>query len=402
MLGPQYAALLPGTGECEQSGEGEPMITADTVNRIIQFQGDGLPVVSLYVPIDPGISQSDVHSRVTSLVDQIDGLAKDRDLQHEPRLSLRGDIDRIKERMSEEVWQPKGLAVFSCSGRGLYEEVSLPRAVHGRIVVDGAAFVRPMLAILDEYHRGCVVVVDKEWARAWELYDDEMRELTRFKDRLGKFDNYAGGDPDRIRNELSKRHYRRVVQVLDEVFRTERYDLLVIGGHDFEIPAFLEFLPRELRDRFAGSFSIDPPTATAAEVHTGADTILRRYESDQEQKTVAEVLDRAAAGGLAAVGFPACLWAGSVAAVQTLLVQEGVTAAGVVCDDSGWLALDGDTCPICGKPTRHTPDVIDELVQTVIDEGGSIEHVEGDTPLREHAVAATLRFPLPPANTAGP
>jgi peptide subunit release factor 1 (eRF1) len=376
------------------------MITAETVHRIIQFQGDGIPVVSLYVAIDPGISQSDVHTRVTSLVDQIDGLAKDRDIQHEPRLSLRGDIEQIRERMREEVWQPKGLAVFSCNGRGFYEEVPLPRAVRSQIVVDESALVRPMLAVLDEYHRSCVVVVDKEWARAWELYQDEMRELARFKDRLGKFDNYAGGDLARIRDEQSKRHYRRVVQVLDELFRTERYDLLIVGGHDVELPAFLQFLPRDLRDRLAGSFSIDPPTATAAEVRAGADAVLQGYESDQQQKDVAEVLDRAAAGGLAAVGVPACLWAASVAAIQTLLVQEGMTAAGVVCDDSAWLALAGDTCPLCGKPTRHSPDVIDELVQAVIDEGGSIEHVEADTPLAEHGVAAALRFPLPPANAA--
>jgi len=372
------------------------MITAETVNRIVQFQADGLPVVSLYVPIDPGMSQSGVHSRVTSLVDQIDGLAQERDLPHEPRLSLRGDIARIRERMAEEAWQPKGLAVFSCSGRGLYEEVTLSRAVRDRIVVADAPFVLPMLAVLDEYHRTCVVIIDKEWAAAWELYQDEMRELTRFKDRLGKFDDYAGGNLDRIREELTKRHYRRTAQVLGELFRTERYELLIVGGHDFEIPAFLGFLNRDLQDRFAGSFSIDPPTATAAEIRAGADAILQRYEDDQEQKAVAEILDRAAAGGLAAVGVPACLWAGSVAAVQTLLVQEGVAVAGVVCDDSRWLAVAGDTCPLCGKPTRHTADVVDELVQAVIDEGGSIEHVESDTPLAEYTVAAALRFPLPP------
>jgi peptide subunit release factor 1 (eRF1) len=378
------------------------MITAETVNRIIQHQGDGLPVVSLYVAIDPGVSQSYVHSHVTSLLDQIDGIAKDRDLGHEPRLSLRDDIERIKARMSEEVWPPKGMAVFSCGGRGFYEEVSLPRAVRDRILIDDAAFVRPMLAVLDEYHRTCVVLVDKEWARAFEVYQDEMQELTTFKDRLGKFDNYAGGDVDRIRNEQSKRHYRRVVQVLDELFRTQRYDLLVVGGHDFEIPAFLEFLPRDLRDRLAGSFPIDPPTASTAQIRAGADAVLQRYESDQERQAVAEVLDRAAAGGLAAVGIAACLWAGSVAAIQTLLVQEGVTAPGVVCDDSGWLALAGDTCPLSGKPTRPTSDVIDDLVQAVIDEGGAIEHVEAETPLQQHTLAATLRFPLPPENPATP
>jgi hypothetical protein len=40
--------------------------------------------------------------------------------------------------------------------------------------------------------------------------------------------------------------------------------------------------------------------------------------------------------------------------------------------------------------------VLEELVQTVIDEGGSIEHVVNDTELKEHLVAAELRFPLPP------
>ena len=47
-----------------------------------------------------------VTTEESSLLDQIDGLAKDRDLQHEPRLSLRGDIERIGERMRQEAWQP--------------------------------------------------------------------------------------------------------------------------------------------------------------------------------------------------------------------------------------------------------------------------------------------------------
>jgi peptide chain release factor subunit 1 len=40
--------------------------------------------------------------------------------------------------------------------------------------------------------------------------------------------------------------------------------------------------------------------------------------------------------------------------------------------------------------------VIDELVERVIDEGGSIEHVEVDTALESHLVGAMLRFALPP------
>jgi peptide chain release factor subunit 1 len=61
------------------------------------------------------------------------------------------------------------------------------------------------------------------------------------------------------------------------------------------------------------------------------------------------------------------------------------------------MALEGEDCPQCGHQLRHTVDVIDELVQKVIDEGGSIVNVTVPTDLTNHTVAAALRFPLPPA-----
>ena len=50
---------------------------------------------------------------------------------------------------------------------------------------------------------------------------------------------------------------------------------------------------------------------------------------------------------------------------------------------------------MCGQPTRKAPDVIDEMSATVVDTGGHVEHVYVDTPLEQHVVAASLRFPVP-------
>src|SRR5262245_6680392 len=104
-----------------------PMITAQTVDRVVRFQGAGLPVLSLYAAIDPGSSRREIRSQVVSLLDQADSLISDSSAGHPQRLSLRTDIERIRERLSEETWPPGGIALFSCSGRSLYEEVSLPR-----------------------------------------------------------------------------------------------------------------------------------------------------------------------------------------------------------------------------------------------------------------------------------
>ncbi|HWX97137.1 MAG TPA: hypothetical protein VNZ01_09840, partial [Solirubrobacteraceae bacterium] len=97
------------------------------------------------------------------------------------------------------------------------------------------------------------------------------------------------------------------------------------------------------------------------------------------------------------VGLESCLWAGSLRAVQALFVEAGASSPGVVCDESRWLGLTGETCPVSGGETRRVPDVIDELVEAVIDGGGSIHHVPADAGLGTSLVAASLHFQLPPA-----
>jgi peptide subunit release factor 1 (eRF1) len=329
-------------------------------------------------------------------------LAKDQDhtLEHDARLSIRGDLERIIEASTEERWKQGMTAVFCCSGRDFFEEVSLPRTLRDRVVVDTTPWVRPMLAILDEYHRMCVVVVDEASAEVWKLYLNEIRQLRRLRDPVLRKPNFAYGMQEhKVRHkaeELTKRHYRRVVTMLDDLYRAEGFDLLAVGGHPHEVSAFTEVLLRPLRERLAGTFSIDARTATPADVQREAESIMDRYERDGERRLVAEIVEAVAERRRAALGLDDCLWAGTLAAIDRLAVQEGASVPGVVCDRSGWLALSGETCPLCGEPTRPTGDVIDDLVEAVIDDGGSVEHVATDTDLRTHVAGALLRFPLPP------
>jgi peptide subunit release factor 1 (eRF1) len=369
------------------------MITAELVNRIVAFRGNGLPVISLYtrVPTNPRERTASILSEVDSQLHQIRPMSEDHTLSHDVMMSVRGDIDRIEEVAQEKRWTPGAVALFSCSGRGFFEAVQLPRGVPDRLMVDETPWVRPMLAVLDEYHRSCVVVVDREIARIFELYQDEMREI----DKLSR--SMDPGRNDNKLEELTKKHFRQVVTKLDERYRNDGFELLIVGGYQTELPRFLDFLTHELRPLVAGTFPIDEyAKSSPAEIKQKATAVVDRYERAEEERMVADAVEKSAAGGLAALGLPLCLWAGSVAAVDCLLVQEAVLVPGVVCDRDRWMALSGESCPLCGGPVRAAPDVVYELVQFVMDEGGSVEHVSADTVLKEHTVAATLRFPLPP------
>jgi peptide chain release factor subunit 1 len=178
--------------------------------------------------------------------------------------------------------------------------------------------------------------------------------------------------------------------------RSDGYDILVVGGHEFELGEFFRFLPHELRGRVAGTFSADLIATPVAEIQTSAGGVMRRYQHEQDLRLVAHVLELAAAGGLAAVGPEDCLWAGNMSANDTLLVRDGATLVGVACDESRWLAASGDICPVCGKPTRYAPDVLDELAAAAIEIGGSARQIAADLMPDQYPTAAQLRFPPPP------
>lgn len=84
------------------------MITAETIGRIVRFNGDGLPVVSLYSPVGAGAGRRDVQARVSSLLHQIRPLAKHGSLGHEARMSLRTDIERMEKALAEGALAARG------------------------------------------------------------------------------------------------------------------------------------------------------------------------------------------------------------------------------------------------------------------------------------------------------
>jgi peptide subunit release factor 1 (eRF1) len=380
------------------------MITAETLNGIARFQADGLPVVSLYCRVDPGQSQREVRARVDSLLDQIRPLARDRDFDHRHRLSVRADIKRTKDAMGSERWPPGTIAIFSCSGRDLYAEIPLPRRVSEQVMVDATPLTRPLLAVLGGYCRACVLLLDRESSRIWEMYQDEMREVETVTDPLHKAGNTETRPEDRIQNrvdEQTKRHFRRVAGVIDQLLRNDGYDVLVAGGREPELPEFLRLLPHDLRDRVAGTFPADPAASPEAEIRGSAEDIVRQHQRGQDERLVDQVLELAATDGPAAIGLQECLWAGSMSAIETLLVRDGAAVPGVVCDRSRWLAASGELCPVCGSHTRPTPDVLNELAAVVMGTGGSARQVAADLMSDEHLAAAKLRFAPPSSNQAG-
>lgn len=379
----------------------DELLSAERLERILSFHGGALPVVSSYiaVPATPGDAHRVAMTKADSLLHEVRTRQDDRNLEHDARLSLREDIENIEAAVDLIANMPETLAIISCSRAGMLEVVRLPREVRDRVVIDERPWVRPMVAVLEEYRRCFAVHIDRESAHAWELYLGQVRDvgsLPRASSVPGASLQEVNQRRDPHKAEAHEKRYLRVLaDALEELLASDQNAVLTLGGHEAELPRVQELLPRALQERLVGTFTVDHSAITLGAIQEQAGAVLERFELDQQRRRVAEVLEAAAAGGHGAVGLDACLWAASVAAVKTLYVQDGATRPGVVCDRSRWLASTGEACPVCGELMRHTPDVINELTEAVIDEGGSVFHVRAETELAEQLAACALRFELP-------
>lgn len=379
-------------------GDRDGVLSQERIDRITGFDAGDLRVVSMYLGLEPGDRRA-TYAELDSLLHEVRTQTKDPELDHEVRVSLRDDIERIDELTRSDPPEEKAAAIFACSGAGLFEFVPLPRPVRTRVVMATTPYVRPMLAVLDEFERLLAVVADRQGAHLWEVYLGAHRDVGRLKGpdlrRLGAAGRRANS-PDR-HEDKGERLERTFFKDLADTLQHLSYDVLVFGGHEDELPHLIEVLPKEVSERTIGTFAIDPGTATGAEVGDRAQAILDDYDRERQRRLVDEVVESEAAGGLATVGVEHCLWGASMKALELLLVEEDATLPGVVCDESGWFGRSGDVCPLCGSETRATDDIIEAVVEAVIDVGGSVRHIREETQLQQQLMGARLRFPLPPA-----
>ena len=381
------------------------MLDFGLVDRLERIASGDAPIVSVYltVPADPG-SLPAATSRLHALVKPLRELIESRELTHAERESLRADLTRLLELGGRlGTFEGRALAIFACAHAGLWEEAVVEQTVRDRVVVDATPYLRPLLAVLDESHHYAVVIVDRKHAWLYAFTRGRLESAEELEARgIGKrgFGGWHGLDehPERNREEEHvRRHLRETARTVSELMHSTRAELLIVGGHEGErtVPEFLHFLPHKLQSRVIGTFAVDTNHTTAGQVRERTEQIVSDYEREEEARLANEALERVAAHGFGAAGLEWCLLAVNERGVQLLLIHDDEEAAGRVCDNCGYLGLDGAECPVCGRPLRETPDVIDEMAVAVIDAGGQVEHVYAETELAPYIVAAFLRFPVP-------
>jgi peptide chain release factor subunit 1 len=366
------------------------------LRKLAGWSPDGVPVTSLYLTVD-----GRRYPRRTDYGVRLDELLRSARTQalglpEAAARSVEGDLAEISRFVRErfERGSTRGLALFSASAVGLWEEIALPRPVRDRAVVGPRADVRMLEALLETYEPTCVALVDYEKARLFLSQLGRVEEVRDLADEVPGRHDQGGWAQMRMQRHVDDHRMQHLKHVADALFRLWQgrgFAHLVLAGPG-EAHRELEGLLHEyLRQRVRAHLSLSM-TATIEDVRVRTLEVEEELERAQEAATVERLVGAIPSGG--GVGGPgATLGALSEGRVGTLIVGLDVALPGGVCDRCGRLGTQASTCPTCGSPMREVPDVVEVAVATAYERGCEVETVTADERLeRLGGIGALLRF----------
>ena len=352
------------------------------------------PTLSVYLNVDPTERTTDEYKlSLRQMLKQAEGLAAADDI---------AAVERFFDH--EYDWSGRGVVVFSCVRDEFWRAYSLAVPVASGVTVARKPYIWPLAALVDAYGSYAVALVDRQEMRLFlfgigelqtseEYVGEEVRKLKRGRGSSGGAGR-RGGAPISSRHEMevAQRNIREAVKVLERFWRKHEPQRLIVAGADPTVVQFREELPKALREKVIGSFSVDLD-ASELGVRDRSLELLQHVEEERKATLVEAVFTAAAKGRGGVIRLADTLGAAHEGRVQTLVVARGYQRPGYQCQHCGYITDQAlDICLFCGGQFAEIPDAVEALVTKVIEDGGKVEAVDDQPKAAEFGVGALLRY----------
>ncbi|MFN2543310.1 MAG: Vms1/Ankzf1 family peptidyl-tRNA hydrolase [Actinomycetota bacterium] len=370
------------------------------IRKLAEWTPGDLPVTSVYLSVDGRLypRKKDYELRLDELLRKVREEAGAKDVKDkEVARSVEGDAEAARAFVLDRFDRgtTRGLAMFSCSAAGLWEEIELSRPVRNSATIGPHPDLLQLESVLETYESFCTVLVDSEKARIFLAELGRIEEESDLIDDVPNRHDQGGWSQGRFQrhvDEHRKSHLKHTAEVLFRFWKRRQFDHLILGGPE-EIVAEFE---RELHDYLTQRIL----ARVGLPIGASQDELLARSleaEEDLERRRVREAIDRIlaeeAAGRQAVGGLGATLAALADNRVATLVVRMDLHAPGRECPSCERLAESGKRCKTCGSETREVADVVEAAVAQALRRGARVETVLEDGGFEAlGGLGALLRF----------
>lgn len=352
------------------------------VRELIDFAPQGFLVTSFYLDVNAREFPSPDH--IQKSFDSLQHTADARleeistDLSHEARESVRTDLAQIQEFVEKkfERVDTQGLAIFSCAAQGFWEIFQLPNPVPNQVYFQARPYLPPLAAFLSHSKPTAILLTDRQQARIFTMKHGAIREWTAFEDYVPTRSDQGGWSQMRYQrrsDHWAKHHVDKAAELVLKLEQHYPFDWLIIGGEPEIDQVLQQDLHPYLKDCVIGTINvrIDAPEADVI-------AAARKVREEKEDHLIDDLMHRvqeyAGAGGRGTIGLADTIQAMNEQKVHILLVQQGYSVPGSVCNACDQLYPKViETCPACGGSAERVENVAAALIQKGMELGARVE-----------------------------
>ncbi len=376
-------------------------VTPETLRHLAGIRAEQETVLSLFLNLDPERFATP-RARTSEIDSLLDGAHREIEAGERPHaelLALRAALERAREILTvDQSWaeDAHAAALFICEPLGLEQLLRLPHPLDSAAVIADEPFIAP-LTEFTSMGSVCVALIDERHARILRGTPEQLEEAGKVRDPVhGRHDQggWSQARYQRSQHEDVEAHLRHVAGVLHDLLRESPYEHLLIACTEPLWPRVLARLHPDVRARLHDErLSLDVGDAGIEEVVAATDAALESDRRAHVDAVLAELREHVARKLRAALGPDAVLLALVERRVQALLYENGLQVAGVLCPRCGWMGVDGESCPNDGGPLERRASILEDAVQSAINQSAEVLPLRDRPDLRPfEGIAATLRF----------
>ncbi len=382
------------------------MVTFQQIQELVNFRSEAFPVVSAYLNTDlRRVSKDQIRITLKAMIKARQEELRDHPLNHRQEASVKEDFKKLEAFVTTELFpeENRGYVVFSCSGEDFWQVYPIPQRVKNALIVDPDIYIRPLLAILNQFHRFAFVVVDQRRVQVFEMYMGKIEEYTHLISPAvpGKvrYAGWYGLEEKRVHRHIEhhvQEHYKRVSNILFQLMNRHQWDYFILGGQSHELPRFEKHLHRYIVDRIVKRVDMEPFSWDVNRIKKEVLDTEQRFMRKRWEKMIGWLITEAKKDHKAALGLKSVLQAANMGNIRLLMIEEDRGLPGYECFECGYLAIRNTVCPICGTPMQRMDDLFDEIIENTVNFNGDYYQVPSGTMLSEYGgIGAFLRFEAP-------
>jgi len=361
-------------------------------------------IVSAYLLVDGGrVTKKDYLSELNSMIAKTKvNIESASGFDASRQKLIFSALEKIKSFVGDSFkhQNEKTLLIYAGTKSDLWEVYRLPVILKSKIVVDPNPHTQSLRSVLHNYKKYGVLLIDREKAQMYQVYLGEIKEyLAAYISEVPAKVNFrfeSGLRENKILGNIEEKLHHFYKELNDSAFgffRDGKFDYLILAGRKEITNEFKSYLHSYLAAMLAGSFEGEP-SENQAVILEKAKKVIDDFENSNTVELIDRLVDELEPQGFGVSGLKKTIDALLSDNIKTLIYLEDYTARGYSCPACGFLTLKlAEKCPYCENTLLNFNDIVDEIVESALNQGSEIIQVKENEKLKSSGkIGAVLRY----------